>query len=135
MQASAAAYASQAGATLSGGMFLPANHPSRQHTRRQSGAKSTSGAGPTASQGGAGGGGTHGWVHVYDLRHPPDFGRIPDPEDIFGSVEVDGEGVFVGEGGGYQDSGTYRVVTRDGVLGLSDYLRERLVERLKELDR
>lgn len=72
---------------------------------------------------------------MYDLRHPPDFGRIPDPEDIFGSVEVDGEGVFVGEGGGYQDSGTYRVVTRDGVLGLSDYLRERLVERLKELDR
>jgi hypothetical protein len=77
----------------------------------------------------------HGWVHVYDLRHPPDFGRIPDPEDIFGSVEVDGEGVFVGEGGGYQTSGTYRVVTRDGVLGLSDYLRERLVERLKQLEK
>jgi hypothetical protein len=72
---------------------------------------------------------------VYDLRHPPDFGRIPDPEDIFGSVEVDGEGVFVGEGGGYQSSGTYRIVTRDGVLGLSDYLREKLVQRLKqELD-
>jgi hypothetical protein len=83
-----------------------------------------------------GGGGRHGWVHVYDLRHPPDFGRIPDPEDIFGSVEVDGEGVFVGEGGGYQESGTYRIVTRDGVLGLSDYLREKLVARLKqELDK
>ena len=124
-------------------MFMPANHPSQQYRNKSknkskqpsSELKSQSGAGPTSNQGGAGGGGSHGWVHVYDLRHPPDFGRIPDPEDIFGSVEVDGEGVFVGEGGGYQDSGTYRVVTRDGVLGLSDYLRERLVERLRELDR
>ena len=74
-------------------------------------------------------------MHVYDLRHPPDFGRIPDPEDIFGSVEVDAEGVFVGEGGNYQDSGTYRLVTRDGVLGLTDFLRQKLVERLNELDK
>jgi hypothetical protein len=76
----------------------------------------------------------HGFVHVFDLRHPPDFGRIPDPEDIFGSVQVDGEGVFVSDGGGYQPSGTYRIVTREGTLGLTDYLRERLVERLRELD-
>lgn len=62
---------------------------------------------------------------MYDLRHPPDFGRIPDPEDIFGSVEVDGRGRFVEEEvdsgtgrrrkGNYQESGTYRVVTRDGM--------------------
>jgi len=62
---------------------------------------------------------------VYDLRHPPDFGRIPDPEDIFGSVEVDGRGRFVEETidpesgnkrrGNYQESGTYRIVTRDGM--------------------
>ena len=74
-----------------------------------------------------------------DVRRRPDFGRIADPDDIFGSVEVDGRGRFVGgEGGGprgaYQESGTYRVVTRDGILGLSDYLRERLVERLRELE-
>lgn len=74
-------------------------------------------------------------MHVYDLRHPPDFGRIPDPEDIFGSVEVDGDGGFVGEGGGYQSSGTYRVVTRDGVLGLSGYLRGKVVERLRVLEK
>ena len=62
---------------------------------------------------------------MYDLRHPPDFGRIPDPEDIFGSVEVDGKGQFVEETvdsesgnkrrGNYQESGTYRIVTRDGM--------------------
>ncbi|KIW08603.1 uncharacterized protein PV09_00562 [Verruconis gallopava] len=131
VQASAAAYASQAGATLSGGVLLPSSHPLKQRMRKPS----TSGAGPTASQGGMGSGGRHGWVHVYDLRHPPDFGRIPDPEDIFGSVEVDGEGSFVGDGGNYQASGTYRIVTRDGVLGLSDFLRGKLVDRLKQLER
>ena len=33
--------------------------------------------------------------------------------------------------GRYQASGTYRVVTRDGVLGLTDFMRGKLVERLK----
>ena len=78
-----------------------------------------------------GGGGRGGWIHVSDLRHPPDYGRIAEPEDIFGSLEVDGEGKFVDRYGNYQDSGTYRVVTRDGILGLTDFMRERLVERLK----
>ena len=68
---------------------------------------------------------------MYDNRRPPDFGRIPDPEDIFGSLEVDGSGRFVDGHGRYQASGTYRVVTRDGILGLSDFLRTKLVERLK----
>ena len=70
-------------------------------------------------------------MHVSDERHLPDFGRIAEPEDIFGSVEVDGRGQFVDGHGRYQESGTYRLVTNEGVLGLSDYLRNRLVERLK----
>jgi hypothetical protein len=49
-------------------------------------------------------------------------------------VEVDSEGKFVGEKGEYQESGTYRVVTRDGILGLSDFMRGKLVQRLKELE-
>jgi len=74
-------------------------------------------------------------VHVSDTRNPPDYGRIAWPEDIFGSVEVDGQGRFVeaGEGkgtGNYQESGSYRVCTREGILGLSPFLRERVVERL-----
>lgn len=71
---------------------------------------------------GAGGKGRGGWVHVSDLRAVPDFGRIAWPEDIFGSLEVDGEGQFVegdggmGEGRGrYVESGTYRIVTREGM--------------------
>ncbi|RMZ84345.1 hypothetical protein DV738_g566, partial [Chaetothyriales sp. CBS 135597] len=72
-----------------------------------------------------------GWIHVSDLRKPPDFGRIADPEDIFGSLEVDADGNFVDGHGRYQASGTYRIVTRDGVLGLTEFLREKLVERLK----
>jgi len=51
---------------------------------------------------------------VSDQRNPPDFGRVAWPEDIFGSLEVDGKGNFV-EGGKYQESGTYRMVTNEGM--------------------
>lgn len=61
----------------------------------------------------------------------PDYGRIAEPEDIFGSLEVDGQGNFVDVHGNYQESGTYRMVTNEGVLGLGTYLREKLVDRLK----
>jgi len=66
------------------------------------------------------GGGRGGWIHVSDQRAPPDFGRIAWPEDIFGSLEVDGRGEFVegenGEKGGHwMKSGTYRVITREGM--------------------
>jgi len=57
--------------------------------------------------------GRGGWVHLSDDRQVPDFGRIAWPEDIFGSVEVDARGEFVE--GGWQRSGTYRVVTREGM--------------------
>lgn len=70
------------------------------------------------------------------MRAPPDYGRIAWPEDIFGSLEVDGKGEFVAGAGGvkgnWQASGSYRVITREGILGLSDFLRGKLVERLKE---
>lgn len=37
---------------------------------------SHTGAGGASDQGGAGGAGIGGWVHLSDLRNPPDFGRI-----------------------------------------------------------
>lgn len=52
-------------------------------------------------------------MHLSDTRNPPDFGRIAWPEDIFGSLEVDANGDV--EDGSYQSSGTYRIVTRDGM--------------------
>jgi len=171
VQASAAAFASNAGSTLGSGGALfaqatsapkrrmggstfsermkekkakeQAEHP--QQTQAQAPPPSTpSGAGGGAGQGGAGGanyqggaGGANrgGWVHVSDQRLPPDFGRIAYPEDIFGSLEVDGKGKFVGERGNWQSSGTYRIITRDGILGLSGYLRGKMVERLRELEK
>ncbi|EON63261.1 hypothetical protein W97_02488 [Coniosporium apollinis CBS 100218] len=146
VQSQAAAFASTAGSSLgSGGVFFPANHPSRRPERRRRGSgggpgygggggTGGDGAGAASVQGGAGGAGRGGWLHVSDQRNPPDYGRIAWPEDIFGSVEVDGEGKFVGGNGNYQSSGTYRVVTREGILGLSKYLREKVVEKLKELE-
>ncbi|RPA87594.1 hypothetical protein BJ508DRAFT_410357 [Ascobolus immersus RN42] len=76
-----------------------------------------------------------GWLHVSDNRKPPDWARIADPEDIFGSVMVDGTGQLVRDAGTWSESGTYRLVTNDGILGLSDFLRGKLVQRLEEEER
>jgi hypothetical protein len=56
-----------------------------------------------------------GWLHVSDNRKPPDWARIADPEDIFGSVMVDGTGKLVRDAGTWSESGTYRIVTNDGM--------------------
>ena len=70
------------------------------------------GAGGASAQGGAGGAGRGGHVHLSDARNPPDFGRIAFPEDILGSVEVDGSGEIIGK---VVPSGTYRIVTNEGM--------------------
>lgn len=120
VQGQAAAFASTSGSALgSGGMFFP-QQPKRKVPRSGGGGGTGGdGAGGASSQGGAGGGGKGGYLHVSDLRAPPDYGRIAWPEDIFGSLEVDGRGEFVvGEGGvkgNWQASGTYRVITREGM--------------------
>ncbi|CAK7231907.1 hypothetical protein SCUCBS95973_008080 [Sporothrix curviconia] len=97
---------------------------------------SNAGASHSGSSGsvqqGSGGGGVGGWVHLSDLRNPPDFGRIAWPEDIFGSVEVDSTGTLLNN---FQPSGSYRILTNEGILGLSDFLRGKLVERLEEEDK
>ncbi|KAK1142560.1 hypothetical protein N8T08_007535 [Aspergillus melleus] len=96
---------STAGANLSsGGVLLTGG---RARRRRGETADSSGGA---SGQGGAG------------------------PEDIFGSLEVDGNGSFVGGNGNYQASGTYRIITRDGFFGLSPFLREKLVQKLREIE-
>lgn len=51
-------------------------------------------------------------MHLSDRRNPPDYGRIAWPEDILGSVEVDESGTIVGK---VQPSGTYRVLTNEGM--------------------
>ncbi|KAI4225454.1 MAG: hypothetical protein LQ349_007062 [Xanthoria aureola] len=132
----ARAMASSGGSNLgSGASMFPSQRRQRQARQGPSygggGGAGGDGAGGASSQGGTGGGGRGGHIHVYDYRHPPDYGRIPDPEDIFGSLEVDAGGGFVEGHGRYQRSVTYRLCTRDGILGLSPFLKERLVERLR----
>ncbi|KAI4597453.1 hypothetical protein KJ359_004560 [Pestalotiopsis sp. 9143b] len=125
LQSQAQAFAGPGGMTFGagGGGF---QHQSRR--RSSSSNPADSGAGGASAQGGAGGAGVGGYVHLSDLRNPPDFGRIAWPEDILGSIEVNGHGKIVGK---FEPSGTYRVVTNEGILGLSDFMRSKLVERLK----
>lgn len=117
MISQAQAYASTSGSSLgSGGVFFPQQQQSKKK-RKPLGGGSTGGdgAGGASAQGGAGGAGRGGHIHVSDQRNPPDYGRVAWPEDIFGSLEVDAVGNFVGEQGEYQESGTYRVITREGM--------------------
>ena len=112
----AQAFASNAGSTLgSGGAFFTQQKKRKGTNYGGGGGAGGDGAGGASGQGGAGGGGHGGYIHVSDQRNPPDYGRIAWPEDIFGSLEVDAEGNFVDGNGNYQSSGTYRVVTRDGM--------------------
>jgi hypothetical protein len=118
LKAQAKAFAGPGGSSLgSGGIFF-----SQPSTRRDAKASSSrlsggggaggTGAGGASAQGGAGGAGRGGYVHLSDTRNPPDFGRIAWPEDILGSVEVDGNGDIVGK---LEPSGTYRIVTNEGM--------------------
>ncbi|KKZ62906.1 hypothetical protein EMCG_02751 [[Emmonsia] crescens] len=97
--------------------------PQRKQRRGHGAATLNEGA-----KGGADSTGRGGWIHVSDTRNPPEFARIAWPEDIFGSLEVDGNGNIEGN---YQPSGTYRIITRNGILGLSPFLREKLIQRLR----
>lgn len=137
----------QASALTTPSTFSPvSNHPSTRRTRPSRGTAAAPGApslsGRSRSRASGGGGGGHasgggvgGYIHLSDSRNPPDYGRIAWPEDIFGSLEVDENGDFVGEDGGWQDSGSYRIITNDGILGLTPFLMGKLRLRLEEEER
>ncbi|KAF9173964.1 hypothetical protein BGX21_001890 [Mortierella sp. AD011] len=69
-----------------------------------------------------------GWTHITDYRNPAPHGRIPLPEDIFGSVQII-DGVI--QPSTYQRMPTHRIVSSNGVFQLSEYLHEKLVNHLK----
>jgi len=67
---------------------------------------------------------THsGWMHIYDQRNPPPLGRIPDTADIIGTVLVN-EGKLVPDT--YAPMPSYRMVTSDGVMSLTDSILRKL---------
>lgn len=115
LKSQALAFAGPGGFNLgSGGMFFNQQRPNRGRSRKQGGGGGAggSGAGGASAQGGAGGAKRGGYVHLSDRRNPPDYGRIAWPEDILGSVEVDDQGMIIGK---VQPSGTYRVLTNEGM--------------------
>ncbi|KAI0479574.1 hypothetical protein F4859DRAFT_513079 [Xylaria cf. heliscus] len=135
LQSQAQAFAGPGGGTFgSHAAFFPQQRTQRATRKTAAGLVGGGGAGGSGAsgasgQGGAGGAGVGGHVHLSDLRNPPDFGRIAFPEDILGSIEVDGNGKIIGE---FEPSGTYRIITNEGILGLSDFLRTKLIERLRD---
>ncbi|KAI9891501.1 MAG: hypothetical protein M1814_002624 [Vezdaea aestivalis] len=120
----ARAHASSSGSTPS--MGVASSFDKARASQRMAGKALSSNGSNEGKSGGVGG-----WIHLSDSRKPPDFGRIAEPEDILGSLQVDGNGQFVGSNGSYQPSGTYRVITNDGILGLSNYLLDRIAQRLR----
>ncbi|KAF9290978.1 hypothetical protein BGZ68_005565 [Mortierella alpina] len=71
-----------------------------------------------------------GWTHIADYRNPAPYGRIPLPEDIFGSVQIV-DGVI--QPSTYQRMPSHRIVSSHGLFQLSEYLHEKLVQRLQNL--
>ncbi|EAU84131.1 hypothetical protein CC1G_08672 [Coprinopsis cinerea okayama7 len=71
-----------------------------------------------------------GWMHVHDQRNPPPLGRIGDPDDIIGTVLVE-DGVVKADT--YQPMPSYRFWTKDGLMMLTDGLRERLVQSCRRV--
>ncbi|GAB5586538.1 hypothetical protein Unana1_01438 [Umbelopsis nana] len=70
-----------------------------------------------------------GWLHIADERNPPPWGRIPLPEDIFGSVLLN-KGVIQPQT--YQRMPSHRFVTSNGLFKLSDPLQSILYHTLLE---
>ncbi|KAK9464560.1 hypothetical protein V1512DRAFT_243840 [Lipomyces arxii] len=64
------------------------------------------------------------YMAIYDLRAPPVYGRIPEVQDIFGMVRVDGQGQMLD--GTYEENTMYRIVTNDGICQFSDYMLKRI---------
>ncbi|EWC48846.1 hypothetical protein DRE_00151 [Drechslerella stenobrocha 248] len=56
---------------------------------------------------------------------------VPEPQDILGSVAVDGDGQVLSDAG-FEACESWRVVTADGVGQLTEYLEEKLVEALQK---
>ncbi|KAF9429232.1 hypothetical protein BGZ76_001632 [Entomortierella beljakovae] len=70
-----------------------------------------------------------GWTHITDYRNPAPYGRIPLPEDIFGSVQIV-DGVI--KSSTYERMPTHRIVSSNGLFQLSDYLHDKLLGYLNQ---
>ncbi|KAF3932154.1 hypothetical protein ABW20_dc0108208 [Dactylellina cionopaga] len=92
------------------------------HNTSSSTSESTGSSGDSTTPGG--------FWNIVDRRSPYYGGmRVPEIQDIFGSIHVKADGALVD--GTFVECDSYRVLTRDGMMKLSEYLEEKLVERLR----
>lgn len=71
-------------------------------------------------------------LHVYDLRNPPPYGRIPDVQDIIGMVQIQKpdheKGVPAIVPGSFEYNPMYRPLTMNGFIDVGDFLNKKLVQ-------
>lgn len=71
------------------------------------------------------------YFHIYDQRLPPLFGRIPEVEDILGTVELELELEFTKiVPGSFEPNSMYRPVTQYGAMLVSPFMFEALSQQL-----
>ncbi|KAJ3387218.1 hypothetical protein HDU92_002044 [Lobulomyces angularis] len=69
----------------------------------------------------------NGYLNIQDERCYVPWGRVPDPEDIFGTVLLS-QGKIVE--GSFEQMPTHRMVSANGMFKLSEYLESRLIEEV-----
>ncbi|KAJ3023406.1 hypothetical protein HKX48_003323 [Thoreauomyces humboldtii] len=69
-----------------------------------------------------------GYLNINDERTFAPFGRVSDPEDILGTCLLE-EGEIVE--GSYERMPTHRIVSGGGLFQLSEFIHEKLLERLR----
>lgn len=74
----------------------------------------------------------NGHIHVADEKNPPPYGRIPYPEDIIGTIRIEHGKLIQGSFTPMKEA--YRIVSANGLVRLSEYLEDRLVRRLREIE-
>ncbi|KAJ3320670.1 hypothetical protein HDV06_005078 [Boothiomyces sp. JEL0866] len=70
-----------------------------------------------------------GYLNINDLRVGSIFGRVNDPEDIFGSVLVKDGKI---DSSTFEIMPTHRLVSSNGLFQLTDYIHGKLVESMEK---
>ncbi|KAI9104829.1 hypothetical protein DFS34DRAFT_604677 [Phlyctochytrium arcticum] len=71
-----------------------------------------------------------GFLNINDQRTPSPWGRVSDPEDILGTIQLD-NGKLVS--GSYEGMPTHRLVSGNGLFQLSELLHGKLLDKLRSL--
>lgn len=64
------------------------------------------------------------FMPIYDFREIPNYARVPEVDDIFGYVLVDGDGKIIPDS--YEVNQLYRLCNGTGLVKLTDYLLEEM---------